>query len=218
MIARHESSDDRLNLWAKLAAPLPDGVVKQRQGPGGRMLDYIDWPFIQERLDSVVPGEWDLVLEPIAIQQGGDDPFAVKARLTILGVIRENIGTGKDWKDAATDASKRAAVRFGIGLELYEKPAGNQTAAASRSNTSSQPSTSRPSAQTATDGADDPSCPKCGGRMWDNRLNKRNAKAPDFKCRTRSCDGVIWPPKANSRAAAGYDPDPQGPYDTDVPF
>jgi hypothetical protein len=29
--------------------------------------------------------------------------------------------------------------------------------------------------------------------MWDNRLSKRNPKAPDFKCRDRSCDGVIWP-------------------------
>lgn len=35
-------------------------------------------------------------------------------------------------------------------------------------------------------------CPKCGGKMWDNRLSKRNPKAPDFKCRDRSCDGVIW--------------------------
>ena len=47
---------------------------------------------------------------------------------------------------------------------------------------------------------DEPSCPKCGGRMWDNRLSKRNPKAPDYKCRNRSCDGVIWPPKAGQRA------------------
>src|SRR5512147_2727471 len=38
-------------------------------------------------------------------------------------------------------------------------------------------------------------CPKCGDRMYDNRLTKRNPKAPDFKCKDRSCDGVIWPPK-----------------------
>lgn len=41
--------------------------------------------------------------------------------------------------------------------------------------------------------ADKPGCPKCGGPMWDNRLSKRNAKAPDFKCHDRSCTGVIWP-------------------------
>jgi hypothetical protein len=32
----------------------------------------------------------------------------------------------------------------------------------------------------------------CNGRMWDNRANKRNPKAPDFKCRDRRCDGVVW--------------------------
>lgn len=39
------------------------------------------------------------------------------------------------------------------------------------------------------------SCPKCGSAMFDNRLSKRNPKAPDFKCRDKSCDGVIWPPR-----------------------
>jgi hypothetical protein len=48
------------------------------------------------------------------------------------------------------------------------------------------------------------SCPKCGGKMWDNTVTKTNPKAPDFKCRDRACDGVIWPPKngAAPRAAA----------------
>ena len=48
--------------------------------------------------------------------------------------------------------------------------------------------------------AEDPACPKCNGRMWDNRLTKRNPKAPDFKCRDRSCDGVVWPPRAGEAA------------------
>lgn len=42
-----------------------------------------------------------------------------------------------------------------------------------------------------------PSCPKCGGEMWDNRERKLNPKAPDFKCKDKNCDGVIWPPKNN---------------------
>jgi phage RecT family recombinase len=48
------------------------------------------------------------------------------------------------------------------------------------------------SANTSTDS---PECPKCGGAMWDNRIGKTNPKAPDFKCRDKSCDGVIWPPR-----------------------
>ena len=42
-----------------------------------------------------------------------------------------------------------------------------------------------------------PTCPKCTGRMWDNRATKRNPKAPDFKCRDRRCDGVLWPGEHN---------------------
>jgi len=38
-----------------------------------------------------------------------------------------------------------------------------------------------------------PACPKCGGPMWDNRDSKRNPRAPDFRCRNRMCDGVLWP-------------------------
>jgi hypothetical protein len=45
-------------------------------------------------------------------------------------------------------------------------------------------------------------CPKCGaGNMWNNIATKTNPKAPDYKCRDRSCDGVIWPPKGAKVAA-----------------
>jgi hypothetical protein len=30
-------------------------------------------------------------------------------------------------------------------------------------------------------------CPKCGGKVWDNRENKKNPKAPDWKCRDKNC-------------------------------
>jgi hypothetical protein len=48
----------------------------------------------------------------------------------------------------------------------------------------------QPDAETAI-----PTCPRCQGPMWDNREGKRNPKAPDFKCKDRECDGVIWPPR-----------------------
>jgi len=43
--------------------------------------------------------------------------------------------------------------------------------------------------------------------MWDNRMSKRNPKAPDFKCRNRSCDGVLWP--GQQRAAFPVSEPPQ---------
>ena len=61
-----------------------------------------------------------------------------------------------------------------------------------------------PAAPTGT--ADDPACPVCGGKMWDDRLSKRNPRAPDFKCRNKpkvmggpGCPGVIWPPRDGQR-------------------
>jgi hypothetical protein len=44
-------------------------------------------------------------------------------------------------------------------------------------------------------------CPVCGGPVWDNRESKRNPKAPDYKCRDKNCDGVIWPERSATRTA-----------------
>lgn len=134
MIARHETNVDRMDVWSKLSAPLPPQVISWRQDGKpiqrdgkffARFVAYIDANTVRERLDSVVPGEWDLTLElmPARVADGdgvaSDDPCAFKARLQILGVMREDVGQGRDYKAAATDAFKRAAVRFGIGHELY---------------------------------------------------------------------------------------------------
>lgn len=254
MIARHESTVEKNDLWAQLSAPLPAGVISWRQDGRpvqrdgkyfARFVAYVDANTVRERLDGVVPGEWDLTLDLLPALAGDDADEArcsFKARLQILGVIREDVGTGRDYKQAATDAFKRAAVRFGIAHELYayaqnwvqvdgdgkyakplEDPAdayARRQARAQRSEAvASHPaesvtgygaadaasaSTSAPD-DTVTPGplaSDEPSCPKCGGRMWDNRISKRNPKAPDFKCRSRSCDGVIWPARATGSAKA----------------
>jgi hypothetical protein len=68
--------------------------------------------------------------------------------------------------------------------------------------TSDDPIDSAPQVAAGPLASDEVSCPKCGGRTWDNRLTKRNPKAPDYKCRDRSCDGVIWPPKAAKNESA----------------
>src|SRR5690349_10903367 len=139
MIARHEAKrehEQTNDVWAKLAAPLPPGVTSWRQDGRPMMRDgkffarfvsYIGANTVRERLDSVVPGEWNLTLELLSpLSSSGDEQVseqnrcAFKARLQILGVVREDVGTGKDYKQASTDAFKRVAVRFGIGHELYD--------------------------------------------------------------------------------------------------
>ena len=72
MIARHEVATDKTDIWALLSAPLPEGVISWRQDGRpvqrdgkhiARFVAYIDANTVRERLDSVVPGEWDLTLE-----------------------------------------------------------------------------------------------------------------------------------------------------------
>ena len=304
MIARHDVHTEKADIWSRLAEPLPNGVVFWRQDGKviardgkyfARFVAYIEANTARERLDAVVPGEWDLTLELLPplpsvddSSEGGNCSF--KARLQILGVIREDVGTGRDYKSAATDAFKRAAVRFGIAHELYGYeqnwvqmdsdarnakpledpgavyarrfgptngavlPEGDAPAATVRSRganraRSSAASTAKelpakevveaaPETQPVdvimTGPAEMPSCPKCGGKMWDNRLSKRNPKAPDYKCRDRSCDGVIWPARVApaapssragnssasdaSGAAETLDPSPLGMSANDIPF
>ena len=133
MIARHDTHIEKADIWSRLAEPLPNGVVYWRQDGKAitrdgkqfaRFVAYIEANTARERLDAVVPGEWDLTLELLpplpGLDDGGDGvACSFKARLQILGVIREDVGTGRDYKSAATDAFKRAAVRFGIAHELY---------------------------------------------------------------------------------------------------
>jgi hypothetical protein len=231
MIARQDAYIEKTDVWTRLAAPVADDVIAWRQDGKATIRDgryfarfvaYIEANTVRERLDQTVPGEWDLTLELLPAIPGEDGDGSLcsfKARLQILGVIREDIGTGRDYKQASTDAFKRAAVRFGIGHELYgyeqnwvevdgdgkyAKPLEDpQLAYARRHREPGTPTDAYGgmSAPSPTD-ADAASCPKCGGPMWDNRLTKRNPRAPDYKCQNRSCDGVIWPSNAPATASA----------------
>jgi hypothetical protein len=232
MIARQDAYIEKTDVWSKLSAPVPAGAISWRQDGKvtardgkyfARFVAYIEANTVRERLDTVVPGEWDLTLElmpTLVVDDGDGAQCSFKARLQILGVIREDIGTGRDYKQASTDAFKRAAVRFGVGNELYDyeqnwvemygdgkyaRPVedpqaayvrrhGKPGAAAALDTDASGGSAKQGAGSMLTD-MELVSCPKCGGRMWDNRLTKRNPKAPDYKCQNRSCDGVVWPPK-----------------------
>ena len=53
---------------------------------------------------------------------------------------------------------------------------------------------------------DDPKCPKCEGPMWDNTKDKRNPKAPDYKCKDKDCSGAVWLTPKSEAPAEDYDP------------
>lgn len=106
--------------WGKLSEPFPDSEVKQRPGPGGRTLSYVDARAVAQRLDDVLtPSGWTFHIEVAASD-------VVKGSLTIGGVAREDIGypnsddDAEPYKSAVSDALKRCAVLFGIGRHLYD--------------------------------------------------------------------------------------------------
>ncbi|MBV9880584.1 MAG: single-stranded DNA-binding protein [Gemmatirosa sp.] len=105
--------------------------------------------------------------------------------LTMLGGVRADGGATGGGADDHMDA---------------EPPRPRASVSAPASASANAPAMAAATAAVAAGEA--PNCPSCGGAMWDNRASKRNPKAPDFKCRDKGCDGVIWPPRDGSASAA----------------
>jgi hypothetical protein len=76
---------------------------------------YLDARLVIERLNLVVAGGWEPVFEPVP---GG----LMWCHLTVCRVTRRDVGQGQG-KALVSDALKRAAVHFGIGVSLYAAPA-----------------------------------------------------------------------------------------------
>jgi hypothetical protein len=110
------------DIHARLCAPFDKSEEKERKGPGGKMLTYIDARAVMNRLDEVVgPGGWSTKM--------------VEVKGVVVCELSLNIGPDGMWitkcdgagetdiegeKGQFSDAFKRAAVHFGIGRYLYE--------------------------------------------------------------------------------------------------
>jgi len=104
----------------------PD-LVRQREGRRDvrgnvHMVEYIEWHTVADILDKIAPNWTHSVkdIRPIG------DIMTVTVAITVDGVTREGIGTGRvrsetGIKKAEHDALKRAAVKFGIARDLYKK-------------------------------------------------------------------------------------------------
>lgn len=102
-------------------------LIRRRAGMRDRnghtqMVDYVEWHTVADILDDKAPNWQHEIrdLRPIG------DIMTVTVAITIDGVTREGIGTGRATsetgiKKAEHDALKRAAVKFGIARELYKK-------------------------------------------------------------------------------------------------
>jgi hypothetical protein len=110
-----------------LRQPMDPKLVKTREGWTDRagnthMVEYVEWHAVADLLDRLTP-TWSHSVRNI-VQIG--ETVAVTAAITIDGVTREGVGTGTadnetGIKKAEHDALKRAAIKFGIARDLYQR-------------------------------------------------------------------------------------------------
>jgi hypothetical protein len=115
------------NTLRTLRQPIDPKLIKTREGWRDRngqvhAVEYVEWHTVADLLDRVTP-TWSHAVRGI-VQIG--DMVAVTAAITIDGVTREGVGTGTadnetGIKKAEHDALKRAAIKFGIARELYQR-------------------------------------------------------------------------------------------------
>jgi len=111
----------------ELRKTVDPNLVRQRAGRRDRngnvhMVEYVEWHTVADILDEHAPNWGHTVKDIRAI----GDIITVTVAITIDGVTREGVGTGKTAsetgiKKAEHDALKRAAVKFGIARELYKR-------------------------------------------------------------------------------------------------
>jgi hypothetical protein len=95
----------------------------RRDGDGNvYYVEYVEWHTVADILDEHTPNWGHAVTDIRQIA----DIVTVTVAITIDGVTREGVGTGKAASETAIkkaehDALKRAAVKFGIARELYKR-------------------------------------------------------------------------------------------------
>ena len=111
------------DVWLRLAEPFPEEEIRWRVEALSKdkrralVVPYVDVRAVLDRLDEAVgPEGWRDAYELLT---QGEGFYAVKCRLTVLGVTKEDVGEGETLKAAFSDALKRAAVKFGVGRHLY---------------------------------------------------------------------------------------------------
>ena len=116
-----------------LNRPFDAGQIKQREGRGGKMLDYIEAHAVIARLNEAFDGAWSF---EVVGKESLEGEVVVHGRLTAGGQVKEQFGSsmvarnretgkpiciGDDLKAAGSDALKKCATLFGVGLHLYDK-------------------------------------------------------------------------------------------------
>lgn len=119
----------RKEILEKLQEPFDDGRIKFKlqskssDGRYGLFVPYVDARDVIERLNATGAAwsdEYELAEAKLKLPNGSlVDGYMASCKLTVDGTTRQDVGEGDTPKAAVSDALKRAAVKFGLGLHLY---------------------------------------------------------------------------------------------------
>lgn len=125
---------------ALLEKPFEPNQIKQRQGNFGHILDYVEGHAVTLRLNDAFDANWSFEIVKYRILKETDEVL-VLGKLTAEGSTKMTFGSkaiarnketkailslGDDLKAASTDALKKAASLFGVGLYLYSESKTNE--------------------------------------------------------------------------------------------
>jgi hypothetical protein len=114
-----------------LEQPFTADQIKQREGGSGRAIDYIEGHSVIQRLNDAFESAWSFEIISHEIHQ---DEVVVIGKLTAWDLAKSQFGSSRitrnrdtkdivsladDMKAAATDALKKCATLFGVGLHMY---------------------------------------------------------------------------------------------------
>lgn len=161
-----------------LRQPFPASSIKKRAGAGGKAFSYVDGEEVLSRVLEATDGEFSWSVEKIDfVSDNKASYWLCMGHLTIPGLgSRSGVGTAlvaneDSAKSAETDAFKRAAVKFGVALDLYAKGDDSQQ----------QPTQSAPRPRMEPSHRDDQfgaRCEECGaptGRPHATNCSRRQA-------------------------------------------
>lgn len=113
----------------------PENKIKQRPGPGGMILNYVEIGYVVGKLDEAFNHLWEF---EILDEKVGETQIWVKGRLTVhlapdFSIKKEAYGgsaikkyredevmdIGNDMKSAASDSLKKCASLLGVAKDVY---------------------------------------------------------------------------------------------------
>jgi hypothetical protein len=114
------------DVWDMLSEPFPPEELQWRVEALSKdkrralVAPYLDTRAVLDRLDEVVGTHgWQDSYEVLHTPTDAAGHYAVKCRLTVMDISKEDVGEGESFKAAFSDALKRTAVKFGVGRFLY---------------------------------------------------------------------------------------------------